>query len=144
VQLVLDTNTAVSGLLWSGAPARLISAAELGSVTLISSAALLAELQGVLSREKFAAQLVVRGLGVSELFDGFAALVEIVAPAAIEPTVVLDRTDDNVLAAALAVGVDYIVSGDAHLLNLKQFHGMPIVNAATVVAIIDDRSSPAE
>lgn len=46
VRLVIDTNTAVSGLLWnSGPPARLIDAAETGRITLASSTALLPELQ---------------------------------------------------------------------------------------------------
>jgi uncharacterized protein len=34
------------------------------------------------------------------------------------------------LAAALAAQTDLIVSGDAHLLDLKSFHGIGIVNAA--------------
>jgi putative PIN family toxin of toxin-antitoxin system len=53
VRLVLDTNTAVSGLLWHGNPGKLIDAAHAGSVTLCASAPLLAELRGVLEREKF-------------------------------------------------------------------------------------------
>lgn len=50
MRLVLDTNTALSGLLWAGTPGRLIDKAEAGQVELNSSAALLAELQGVLSQ----------------------------------------------------------------------------------------------
>jgi len=48
VRLVLDTNTAVSGLLWDGAPSGLIQAAEAGKVDIVSSVALLTELRGVL------------------------------------------------------------------------------------------------
>jgi len=47
VRLVLDTNTVISGLLWGGTPGRLIDAAKAGRVELVSSAPLLAELQGV-------------------------------------------------------------------------------------------------
>jgi putative PIN family toxin of toxin-antitoxin system len=78
VRLVLDTNTALSGLLWGGTPGRLIDAAEAGQVELASSSALLAELQGVLSREKFAKQLGKRGITVADVFDGYAATVNIV------------------------------------------------------------------
>jgi uncharacterized protein len=130
VRLVLDTNTALSGLLWGGTPGRLIDAAEAGQVELVSSAALLAELQGVLSREKFARQLARRGLTVADVFDGYAALVSIVTPAVITPTITRDPADDQVLAAALAAQADLIVSGDAHLLDLKSFLGISIVNAA--------------
>ena len=133
MRLVLDTNTALSGLLWGGTPGRLIDAAEAGRIELASSAALLAELQGVLWREKFAKQLTRRGLTVAHVFDGYAALVVIVTPAVIELTITRDPADDQVLAAALAAQADLIVSGDAHLLDLKIFHGIEIVTAAIAV-----------
>ncbi|WP_326538383.1 putative toxin-antitoxin system toxin component, PIN family [Pseudorhodoferax sp.] len=130
MRLVLDTNTALSGLLWGGTPGRLIDAAEAGQVELASSAALLAELQGVLARDKFARQLVKRGITVADVFDGYAAMVTLVAPATIAPTITRDPADDQVLAAALAAKADLIVSGDAHLLDLKRFQGIEIVTAA--------------
>lgn len=133
MRLVLDTNTALSGLLWGGTPGRLIDAAEAGQVELASSAALLAELQGVLSREKFARQLAKRGITVADVFDGYAAMVTLVAPAVIAPTITRDPADDQVLAAALAAQADLIVSGDAHLLDLKGFKGIEIVTAAVAV-----------
>jgi uncharacterized protein len=134
VRLVLDTNTALSGLLWGGTPGRLIDAAEAGQVELVSSAALLAELQGVLSRDKFVKQLARRGLTVADVFDGYAALVTIVTPAVITLTITRDPADDQVLAAALAAQADVIVSGDAHLLDLKSFLGISIINAAEAAA----------
>ena len=65
MRLVLDTNTALSGLPWGGTPGRLIDAAAAGSIELAGSAALLAELQRVLARDKFAKQLTKRGLAVA-------------------------------------------------------------------------------
>jgi putative PIN family toxin of toxin-antitoxin system len=111
----------------------LIDAAETGRVELASSAALLAELRGVLSREKFAAQLAHRALTVADVFDGYAALVSLVAPATIAPTIARDPADDQVLATALAARADCIVSGDAHLLNLKNFQGIGILTATAAV-----------
>ncbi len=87
----------------------------------------------MLSREKFARQLAKRGITVADVFDGYAALVVIVAPAAIMPTITRDPADDEVLAAALAAGADLIVSGDEHLLDLKSFQGIDIVTAAVAV-----------
>jgi putative PIN family toxin of toxin-antitoxin system len=133
VRLVLDTNAALSGLLWGGPPGQLIDAAQAGRVEIVSSTPLLAELQGVLAREKFAGQLTKRGLTVGDVFDGYAALVTLVAPAAIAPVILRDPVDDQVLACALAAGADVIVSGDAHLLGLKHFHGIDIVTPAQAV-----------
>jgi putative PIN family toxin of toxin-antitoxin system len=53
VRLVLDTNAAISGLLWQGNPGKLIDAAHAERVTLHTSAQLLVELRNVLHREKF-------------------------------------------------------------------------------------------
>lgn len=137
VLLVLDTNTALSGLLWGGTPGRLIDAAEAGRIELASSAALLAELQGVLGREKFARQLAQRGLTMGDVFDGYAALVVIVTPAGIPPTIAQDPADDQVLAVALGARADLIVSGDRHLLDLGgQYQGIPIVSPAHALRII--------
>ena len=54
MRLVLDTNTALSGLLWDAPPCRLVEASEAGKVERYSSVALPTELRNVLSREKFA------------------------------------------------------------------------------------------
>ncbi len=136
MRLVLDTNTAISGLLWHGTPGRLIDAAHSKSVTLCTSAVLLAELRGVLTRAKFAKQLEARGLKAAEVFDGYAALTAIVVPAIIPPTVVNDPADDAVLACALGAKADLIVSGDRHLLDLKEYRGIRIVTAAQAVRAV--------
>ncbi len=139
MRLVLDTNAAISALLWSGTPGRLIEAAHQKSVSLFSSSPLLAELRGVLSREKFASQLQAKGLAPGELADGYAALVTIVVPAVIAPKIAKDLTDDMVIATALAAAADLIVSGDAHVLDLKSFQGIPIVSAAEAAKRIAQR-----
>jgi putative PIN family toxin of toxin-antitoxin system len=111
----------------------LIDAAEDQRIELASSAALLAELQGVLSREKFAGQLAQRGLTVADVFDGYAAMLVIVTPPALGPTITRDPADDQVLATAVAAHSNLIVSGDAHLLDLKNFQGIEIITAAAAV-----------
>ena len=132
LHLVLDTNTALSGLLWGGTPKRLIMAARAAEVTLFCSVPLLEELGGVIHRKKFTQPLTARGLKAEELFNGYAALCRIVEPVQIQRTSI-DPDDDAVLATALAAPTDLIVSGDAHLLNLKAFHRIPILTAAEAV-----------
>ncbi len=71
-------------------------------------------------------QLLLIGKTVKNVLEDYASIVEFVEPAEISPTSI-DPDDDPVLACALAAAADLIVSGDAHLLNLKQFHGIQIV-----------------
>ena len=44
-----------------------------------------------------------------------------------------DPTDNKFLACALEADVDYIVSGDNHLLSLKHFQRIQVVDAATFI-----------
>jgi putative PIN family toxin of toxin-antitoxin system len=133
VRLVLDTNAAVSALIWRGNPGKLIDAAQAGSLILCTSAPLLAELHGVLGREKFAKHLRDRGLTATQIFEGYAALTTVVVPAIIPPVIIDDPDDDAVLACAVAAQVDLVVSGDPHLVKLGQYEGIPIVTPTQAV-----------
>ena len=134
MRLVLDTNTAVSGLIWGGVPARLIDAAAAGTAQIISSVPLLDELHDDLFRKKFAAQLAEQGVDAVDLFEGYAALVRLVVPAVIGPVILADPDDDIVLATAVACDADVIVSGDAHLLGIGEFQGISIVTPSAAVS----------
>ena len=134
MRLVLDTSTAVSGLIWGGVPARLIDAAAAGMAQIISSVPLLDELHDVLFRKKFAAQLAEQGVDAADLFEGYAALVQLVVPAVIGPVILADPDDDIVLATAVACDADVIVSGDAHLLRIGEFQGISIVTPSAAVS----------
>ena len=59
--------------------------------------------------------------------------MELVVPTDIGPVILADPDDDIVLATAVAGGADAIVSGDAHLLWIGEFRGMPIVTPAAEV-----------
>jgi uncharacterized protein len=136
VRLVLDTNAVLSGLLWGGPPTRLIQAARSGKIEIVSSVVLLTEFRDALWRDGFARRLVQRGFKGARLFADYVSLVTIAAPAVITPTIIRDASDDAVLATALGASVDLIVSGDAHLLNLKSFQGIEIVTAAAAYSRI--------
>lgn len=138
MRLVLDTNVAASGLLWGGTPAQLLDAAQIGEVELFTSAVLLAELAGILKREKFAKALAATGLSVEELVLGYAALATVIMPAEIPPTIAADPGDDLVLACALAAKADLIVSGDKHLHSLgEHYQGIAIVRPAEAMRLIE-------
>jgi putative PIN family toxin of toxin-antitoxin system len=133
VRLVLDTNTVVSGLVWGGVPGQLIDAAVASKVHLIASLPLLDELQAVLFRKKFAVQFAAQETNAGTLFEGYAALVQLVVPAKIGPVILADPDDDIVVATAVAGDADAIVSGDSHLLAIGGYRGIPIITSATAV-----------
>ena len=53
MRAVIDTNVLLSGLLWHGTPHALMECVRRGTLTLVSSPALLAELADVVGRTKF-------------------------------------------------------------------------------------------
>jgi len=133
LKLVLDTNTVISGFLWRKAPRLILDAATEGRIQLATSAALVDELARVLSRTKFSRKIAEHGVPAHALVERYAKLAESITPAQIRRTVPHDADDDHVIACALAAQADWIVSGDRHLLNLKHYHGMRIIDAAEAV-----------
>lgn len=119
---VLDTNVIVSGLGWRGAPATILDAVTDDRLVLVTSAALLAELRRVLEYPRLAKVIQ----GGAQLADLVAASGVVVAPSRVL-TVVRDDDDNRVLEAAIEGAADYIVSGDADLLDLGSFQGIPII-----------------
>lgn len=118
LRLVLDTNTVLSGLLWGGIPARLISAARAKEITLYCSPSLLDEPRGVIQREKFAKGLAARGVTAEDLCNGTRRCASSSNHAPVARTSI-DPDDDQVLSTVLAARAHLIVSEDRkHLLIL--------------------------
>jgi putative PIN family toxin of toxin-antitoxin system len=130
MRAVADTNVVVSGLLWSGPSRRVLDRARAGAIDLFTSPELLSELEEVLSRRKFSQRLALAGVEPRELVLGYAALARVILPLEISPVIERDPDDDAVLACALTIRAEVIISGDRHLLDLKEHQGIRIVTAS--------------
>lgn len=127
MNVVLDTNTVISGLFWKGAPRQVLDLARSGVIFLFTSPELLAELADVLGREKFSKRLEQAQVTVDDLVYGYAALARTIRPTKIKPVILADPDDDQVLACAKAAKAEVITSGDSHLLDLKEYEGIQIL-----------------
>ena len=130
MRLVLDTNVVVSALLWDGTPEQLIDLAGEGAVELVSSAALLAELTGLLERPKLAAKLARNGQSAAEILARYSELAELIEAPAVEAARLRDPDDAAVLACAIAARAEAIVSGDKDLQTLGTYQDIPILSPA--------------
>lgn len=135
ITAVPDTNVVVSGLLWTGAPRRLLEFARMGQVELVSSAPLILELEKILRRPKFARQLANLATTPVELIDGFLSLVTVTAPD-VSIRACRDPNDDVVLATAISCSADFIVTGDHDLTALNPFRGIQIVSVVEAVYML--------
>ncbi len=134
VRAVLDTNVLLSGLLWRGTPHRLIEAVRAGTITLITSPVLLAELGEVIRRPKFHAILARSRTDPEQMLGELRRLAEIIEPPSLPAQVSRDPDDDAVLALGVASRADLIISGDAGLLTLGAHAGIPIIDPAAAIA----------
>ena len=130
MRAVIDTNVLLSALLWSGAPHAVLEHARNGTITLISSPALLAELARVMERPKFDVIFLRTNTSRPHTLAEVRQLVEVIDPPPLPQPVCRDKDDDVVLALALAAQADMIISGDDDLLSLNPFHGIPILPPA--------------
>jgi len=115
-------------------PRQLLNAAGGQGVEFFTSRALIAELEDVLSRGKFAAQLSESRFTSAYLLARYTQLATLIAPVEVTSPELRDPDDAAVLACALAAQADLIVSGDKHLRDLKTYQKIPIVNAAEALA----------
>jgi uncharacterized protein len=58
-------------------------------------------------------------------------LAEVSSPRRVVPVVTADPEDDKILACARAARVQWLVSGDGHLLAVGHYHGIQIVDPHT-------------
>jgi predicted nucleic acid-binding protein len=59
-----------------------------------------------------------------------------VIPASIDPVILADPDDDQVIARTIAARVDLIVSGDRHVRNIQSHQGIRIVSTGEALRLI--------
>ncbi len=74
--------------------------------------------------------------GIEEFLSALRDLGRIVAVHQVENLVPNDPPDNLVLACAVEGNADYLVSGNLHLLNLKEHRGVKMVTPAQFLEII--------
>ncbi len=67
----------------------------------------------------------------------FEAICEMVVPSRKLAAVKEDPYDNMVLECAVEARVDYVVSGDGHLLKLGRFEDIPILSPAQFLEVLE-------
>ncbi|MGH7964862.1 MAG: putative toxin-antitoxin system toxin component, PIN family [Candidatus Binatia bacterium] len=121
---MFDTNILISGYLWKGATRRALDRVRSGQWTLLRSQATVEEFIRVLAYEKF-------GLQPTEIQPFIADLHQISEFVQVRSDVRVikeDPTDNIFLNLAVDGAADVVVSGDRHLLKLKEVESIPILS----------------
>ena len=131
---VLDTSVLVSALISPGGPsAALVLELRAGAFELVACPTLLAELRDVLRREKFRRYVTEAEAGAYvDLIRHGATILDDPAPSA--RPLSADPDDEYLVDLARAAAADVLVSGDAHLLDLRD--RLPVMTPAQFLATL--------
>jgi|SRR3989338_2273540 len=127
LKTVIDTNTIISApLSENGNPAKIFELLLLEEISNFASDGIIDEVKEVFNRDKIKSKLSNEKIDfVIKNFEKFSKSVK----PDTKLDIIKDDIDDNkVLECAETAGVDYIISGDRHLKDLKKYKEIKIVS----------------
>jgi putative PIN family toxin of toxin-antitoxin system len=125
IQAVLDTNVLISALIRDGKPRKLLLEMVRGKADLILSREILEEFAEVAADQKI--RKYVDEEDVAEFLRIICGVAKIIEVRSRFNTVQRDPGDDIILRIAYDADADFIISGDEHLLSLREFRGIEIL-----------------
>jgi len=137
LRVVLDTNVLVSAIISDGKPRELLRKGISKEFCIITSDLILRELGIVIRRPKFKTSEDE----VHRIILALMQTAEIVEVVSQFNVVEEDPKDDMVVKTAYDGRADFIVSGDSHLLALRNFRGISIVNVKQMLICLEEKTT---
>lgn len=137
LRVVLDTNVLVSAIISDGKPRELLRRGIAKQFSIVTSELLLKELRLVLRRPKFRTSEDE----VDRIIIALMQTAEIVNVTSKLRVVEYDPKDNMVIEAAYDGGADMIVTGDSHLLALKECKGIKITTVEQMLASLEGKTT---
>ena len=132
MKIVLDANILISAFFWGGNPRKILERAITKTDELFITKEILEEIEEVIGRPKFHTD--------GEKIDYFIDSLEEIGNKIIVKNWIKngsrDNSDNKYLECGITANVDYVVSGDIHLLELKEYEGIRIVTAKEYLDIM--------
>ncbi len=123
LRAVLDTNVLVSAIISDGNARALLKKSIANKYRLVTSSLILEELASVLCRPKFKTSREE----TNRIIDALKRTADVVDVKSKIQAVKEDPKDDMIIETALDGEAQIIVTGDSHLLALKNFRAIKIV-----------------
>ncbi|MBU4190624.1 MAG: putative toxin-antitoxin system toxin component, PIN family [Candidatus Thermoplasmatota archaeon] len=124
IRAVIDTNVFISSFITYGKSRKVLDKVFAGKIRLLTSPAILLEFEEVLSREKFGLtrtqvqRIVSLLIHSSEVIESKTKIILITE----------DPDDNKLLECAIDGRAKYIITGDKHLLKIRKYKNIRIVN----------------
>ena len=131
IKVVLDTNVFISALFWKGAPYQIFKRILEGAILNFVSPQILEEL-----KERLLDKFKLPPEKVKEFLEIIVFSSQIVYPKKKLNIVKKDPEDNKILECALEAKASFIISGDKHLLEIKEYKGIKIVTPREFISRI--------
>lgn len=130
VNVVIDTNVIVSAAKSTdGNPAQIFEMLLLEEITNFTTEEIIEEIKDVLARPRIKLNLVEQKF----VLNNFEKFSKKISTSSKFDIIKDDPADNKFLECAVDSKADYIISGDNHLLKLKEFKGIKIITPAEFV-----------
>ena len=127
MKVVFDTNVLMAAFITEGLCSRLMLRANRGDFDLYASSSIIQEFEEALKMKAGFSRQEIRAL-----ISLVGEIVLFTEPGENHKKkahgICRDKTDDHVLACALACNADYLVTGDKDLLEIKRLHHVLVVS----------------
>lgn len=130
IRIVLDTNIIISGIFWKGKPYQILKNGIQGKYQIVLSIAILKGLE-----DRLIQKFKLPEEKIEDLINLLLYFCHFVKPTIKLKVVKEDPQDNKIIECALTGGAKYIVTGDSHLLKLKQVQKVKIVNASKFLSL---------
>ena len=131
MKIVLDANIVISSFFWGGNPRLVVERVIAGLDELFITKEILDEIENVISRPKFHAENDKIHYYISSLEE----IGNIISPKKRIKNGSRDKNDNKYIECGITADADYIISGDIHLLELKEYDTIKIVTAKDYMTI---------
>ena len=138
LKIVLDSNVFVSALINPrGKPAQILNYVFESKVRLFTSPSIIEELERVLSYPKLVKRHGLEKQELKKFVSDLLSILSLVEGNKAIEVIAEDPADNNYLSCAVDAKADFIVSGDIHLLNLREYEGIQIITPAQFLEMLE-------
>jgi len=126
MRVILDTNVFISGIFFSGPPSRILKALADQKFHLVLSQQILDEYQRVSEDLSFK----FPSIDIAPIIELITIHGLFIDTHGYTLPVCEDPDDNKFFECAVECNANYIISGDRHLLNMKEYKGIEIITAS--------------
>ena len=126
LRVVVDTNVYISAIFWGGKPRHVIDLGRDGKIQIFTSEDIEQEIL-----DKLMTKFGMNSDDAGRVMADFSTFTKLIRVSRRIHVVKDDPDDDKFIECAVECNAEFIISGDKHLLNMRKYEGIDIMNVAT-------------